>query len=109
MVILAVAPPVAELVDAGGDLVRGGDDGAGVAVGTDVLPGIEAGGRGDPEAAARPAVAPRPLRLGGVLDQGEPAGLGDLSDRLQVRHLAEEVDGEDGPGPRSDGVCDAAR
>ena len=51
----------------------------------------------------RPAVAAGAVRLGGILDQGQPVPIGDLAQRGQVGRLAAEVHGDDRPGPLGHG------
>src|SRR3954447_533573 len=68
VVVLHLAAVIAQRPELGGQLVGVGGHRARVAVSAEILPRVEAGARGQPAGPRGAAVPPRPLRLGGVLD-----------------------------------------
>ena len=80
---------VAEGTDPRRHLIRVGEDGSAVAVGPEVLARVEAGRRGDAEAARRPAVPGGAVALGVVLDQGDPEVPGQGGEALDRGGLPE--------------------
>ena len=85
-------------------VVVGGDEAT--LAGRHVLGAVQAE-RTVPEAADLATAEFRPVRLAGVLDDGDAVPIGDRPDHVHVGGQAEEVDGADGPGPRRDGGLDA--
>src|SRR5947209_220596 len=84
------------------DLIVIGDNGAGLAVGAEVLAGIET-------EAATQAKGPRPalaiasgVSLGGVLDHRNTVVAAHFQKRSQIARLAVEMDRQDGPGAWGD-------
>ena len=54
-------------------------------------------------------MVPRPVGLGGVLDDRDAAAAADLQERLHVGRLAVQVDRQDRPGPPRDLALDLAQ
>ena len=86
---------VGEQAGVPGEIVVVGDDGPAVAVGAEVLAGIEAERPGDAERPRLLALERREMGLGAILDEMEPVLVADRLDGLDVRRLAEEMDGDD--------------
>ncbi len=76
-----------------------GRDRPAVAEATQVLRGIEAPARQAAEAADRPALPARAVRLGGVLDQPQPAVLAQIERRVDIEWAAVEMHSDDPHGP----------
>jgi hypothetical protein len=77
------------------DLVVIGCERASLAVGTQVLTGVEAPRGCAPERPHRPAAVGRAVRLAGVLEDRDAASGGDRIDRIEVGRTAVEVDRHD--------------
>ena len=80
-----------------------------LAAGGEVLRHLEAERGRVAEPADRPAAVRRAVRLRRVLDDREPAPVGDPEDRLHRRREPVQMDGEDGGRPRRDPGLDLAR
>src|SRR5438093_6105766 len=80
---------------------------AALAVGAEVLGGIEAEGGGPAEAADAPAVVARAVGLAGILDDGDVVASGDRQDGIEIRGPAVEVHRHDCPRARGDRGFDA--
>ena len=102
MLVAHGAAMVAEGTDPRCHVVRVGEDGSAVAVGPEVLARVEAGRRGDAEAARRPAVPGGAVALGVVLDQGDAEVPGQGGEVLDGGGLPEQVHRDDGLGPGPD-------
>ncbi len=85
------------------------DEGAGLAARPEVLARVEAEGRHVPDAADAPALVLGAVRLARVLDDEQIVFVRDGEDGVEVRRLAVEVDGHDGPGARGDRALDEPR
>ena len=98
MDVLRVTAIVAKCARAARDGLVVGEEGTCVAIGAEVLPGVEARRRGDGNGGGPPSPSRRTLRLCGILDEHE-AERGEL---LHRRHLAIEMHRDDRPGARPD-------
>jgi hypothetical protein len=107
MLVLGRAAVVPELADPGQQCLVVAGDGACVAVGAEVLAGIEAEAGEIPDASAPLAVDLGAMGLRGVLDEGQAMTRRDRTELRHVRRLAVEVDRDDGPRPRADRRLDA--
>ena len=103
---LAVLP---ERSDASSERLVVRHQGAGVSEGAEVLAGIEAERVGEPGRARGDAVAARAVRLACVLEDHEPAALGDLDERSHVGELAVEVRRHQEPGALGQRSLDGGR
>ncbi len=82
-------------------------DHAALAVGTEVLAGIEAEAAHVAEAADATALVLGAVRLAGILDHDQAVAARDLEDRIHVGRLAVQVHRDDGLGARGDRRLDA--
>src|SRR5512140_3692133 len=106
VVILFRLPVVAQHPHLFVEFLVVGDDGPGLAIGPQVLPGVKAEAPRVPDRTRLLPLVLRPVGLGGVLDDEEFPFSGDLHNGVHVRHLPEQVDRDDRPGLRRDGRLD---
>jgi hypothetical protein len=109
MVVFDVASVVAEIADALCDRGVAGQHRAGVAVGTQVLAGIEAGAGDGPKAAGRHAVPARALGLGRIFDERDFRVRDECLEALHRRNLAVQVHRHQCPRVGADPRGDALR
>src|SRR5262245_53211343 len=98
VVVLGALAVLTQRLDPSDELRIVGDERARVAEGAEVLPGIEAVRRGEPELARRRTVSRGAVGLARVLDDRDA----ELAEAAHVRHLPVEVHRHDEPRPRAD-------
>ena len=103
MDVLHAAAVDSQHAHAVGDRLIVGGDHAAIPEPTQVLGRKEAEAPRLPERAGRAVPPRRPDRLRSVLDHRNFLPSGDLQNRRHLRALTEQVDGQDGLGPRRDG------
>ena len=91
MVVLARLPPIPKHPDGVGVLRIVGDHGAALAIGAQVLTGVEAETTQVAHTAGPPALVLGAMGLGGILDHHQVAPAGDLQNRIHVGRLAIEM------------------
>ena len=99
-VVAAVPAVLAQLPEAPGDLRVVGGDGAAVAVGTEVLRGIERKGSRSAEAAGRPALEARAVALSAVFDDERSLARRERAEPVEIGDAAVEMDRQQEPGLR---------
>ena len=92
-----------------GDLRIVGGDRAGVAIGAEILAGVEAEARGIAQHADAPSIPGRAVRLGGIFDEYEIVARCQHRQGVHVGRLAIDVDGQDGTRGRSQDGFDRVR
>ena len=106
MVVAPVLSVVTQRSQSIGDLGVVGDDRPGLAVGTEVLAGIETEAATESQGSGTLSVVSGTMGLRPVLDHRNTMPPTDFQERRHVRRLSVEVDGQDRLGPGSDALFD---